>query len=66
MLLGIVNGILIFYLWTWFIWPFVFVFGLAFGIADLVKNENSKGKGLIWAGIALLIMTTAMIGYMLR
>ncbi len=66
MLLGFGNGILTFYLWTWFIWPFVFVFGLAFGIADLVKDEHSGAKGLIWAGIALLIMTGAMVGYMLR
>lgn len=43
-----------FYYWTWFVWPFVFVFGLAFGIANIIKGGNYWG-GLIWSGLALLI-----------
>ena len=61
MLIGLMQGIGIFYYWTWFIWPFVFVFSLAFGIAEIVKDENSAGKNILIAAISLLIILAGII-----
>lgn len=44
------------YYYTWFIWPFVFVFGLAMGIYLAIKEELSSVKWLVAASIALLLI----------
>ena len=59
MLLSLMRVFAYLYVFAWFVWPFVFVFGLAFGIADLVKGEE-KSKGLLWASIALLVITCGL------
>lgn len=41
---------------SWFIWPFVFVFSLAWGIRDWIRDENCSAKPLLLAGLALMIM----------
>ena len=41
---------------SWFIWPFVFVFSLAWGIRDWIQDENCSAKPLLLAGLALMIM----------
>ncbi len=57
MLIELMNGIAIFYYWTWFIWPFVFVFTFASGIAQIIKTEQSSDKiELTIAAISLLII----------
>ena len=46
MLMGVMQGVSIFYYYTWFIWPFVFIFSLiaivAFVIADMVTKRVKK------------------------
>lgn len=66
MLLNLIEYIAIFYYWTWFVWPFVLIFGFAFGLADIIKDEKDSGKGLIWAGIALLIILSAFLAPQLK
>lgn len=48
---------------TWFIWPFVFVFSLAWGIVDWIKDENCSAKPLLLAGFALMIMLGGIISF---
>lgn len=57
MLIELMRGIGIFYYWTWFIWPFVFVFSLAHGISSIIKdNEKSHKTLLMISAISLLII----------
>lgn len=44
MLIGLLQGIGIFYYWTWFIWSFVFVFSLVHAITSLVKDDKASMK----------------------
>ena len=61
MLLGLMKGIAIVYYWTWFVWPFVFVFSLAAGIAEIVKDEKGSGKSLIISAVSLLIILAGLL-----
>lgn len=56
MLIGLIKGIGIFYYWTWFIWPFVFVFSLVHAITSLIKDEHASLKPVITASVSLLII----------
>ena len=56
MLISLMQGIGIFYYWTWFIWPFVFVFSLVYAISSLVKDDKTSMKPAIFASISLLII----------
>lgn len=56
MLIGVLNGLGTLFYWTWFIWPFVFVFSLAYGIASFVKNEKASIIPILIAGFSLLII----------
>ncbi len=56
MLISLMQGIGIFYYWTWFIWPFVFVFSLVYAISSLVKDDKTSMKPAIGASISLLII----------
>ena len=47
--------------WTWFIWPFVFVFSLAWGIVDWIKDECCSTKPLLLAGLSLTIMLAGIL-----
>ena len=49
---------------SWFIWPFVFVFSLAWGIRDWMKDECCSAKPLLVAGASLMIIVGGMIGMM--
>ena len=40
----------------WFVWPFLFVFCLAYGIADLVKDTGKPPVKLVIAALALLVI----------
>lgn len=46
---------------SWFVWPFVFVFSLAWGIRDWIQDENCSAKPLLLAGLALTIMLSGVI-----
>lgn len=50
------RGIGIFYYWTWFVWPFVFLFSFVFGLSAVIKDEEGAGKNILWAAISLLII----------
>lgn len=56
MLIGLMLFLGIFYYWTWFIWPFVFVLTFVYAIASLVKDEKASMKPAIAASISLLII----------
>lgn len=61
MLIGLMKGIGIFYYWTWFIWPFIFVLSLAFGISSIIKDEYASLKPLFVSGISLLIILAGIV-----
>ena len=46
---------------TWFVWPFVLVFGLAYGMKELIQNQKTYIKGLIAASKALLIILAGVV-----
>ncbi len=46
---------------TWFVWPFVFVFGLGYGIKSLLKTQGVCPVGLVLASIALLLMLVGLL-----
>lgn len=56
MLIGLMHTIAIFYYWTWFIWPFVFIFSLVYAIASLVKDDTASMKPILVASVSLLII----------
>jgi hypothetical protein len=55
-MIEVMRYIGIFYYWTWFIWPFVFVFSLVKGLALKVNKEESANKPILAAAISLLII----------
>lgn len=60
MLIELMQGIGIFYYWTWFIWPFVFIFSFVYAISSLVKDEKASMKPVVVASISLLIILTGI------
>lgn len=60
MLIGLLQGIGIFYYWTWFIWSFVFVFSLVHAITSLVKDDKASMKPTLVASISLLIILAGL------
>ena len=60
MLLGIMDGMGVVYYWTWFLWPFLFVFALAHGIAEVIKDEKKGNGNLGLAGFSLLMMLSSL------
>lgn len=48
--------IAIFYYWTWFVWPFVFVFSLVYAISSLVKDDKASKKPALLASFSLFMM----------
>ena len=61
MLLQVMKVIALFFYWTWFIWPFVFIYSFAYGIASIVKNENSSKGYLFIATISLIIILSGIL-----
>ena len=59
MLIGLMEILGLIYYWTWFIWPFLFVFGLAHGIAELIKEDKGSGN-LGLAGFSLLMILASL------
>jgi len=49
------------YYFTWFVWPFAFVFGLAYGIKDLIQTKKTFNSWLLIASIALLLILAGAI-----
>lgn len=61
-MLGEIMKILAYgYYFTWFVWPFVFVFGLALGIKELIQTKKTYNHRLLFASIALLLILAAVI-----
>jgi len=56
MLIGLMQVIGMFYYWTWFVWPFVFIFSLVYAITSLVENDTASKKPVIVASVSLLII----------
>lgn len=53
-----IEGLATLYIWTWYLWPFVFVSSFAKGLSILIKNGESStyNKSLIIAGFSLLVI----------
>ena len=49
------------YYGTWFVWPFVFVFGLAHGIRRVIETKKECNKALIVASVALMMILAGVI-----
>ena len=49
---------------SWFIWPFVFVFSLAWEIRDWMKDDCCSAKPLLVADASFMIIEGGMIGMM--
>lgn len=60
MLLGLLQGIAVFYYWTWFIWPFVFVYSLVHAITSLVKDDKASTRPTLVASISLFIILAGL------
>lgn len=56
MLLRLMSLIGKFYYWTWFIWPFVFVFSFAYGLSTIIKNREEATASIFIASLSLLII----------
>ena len=66
MLIQVMNVMATIYYWTWFIWPFTFVFGLAKGIKrlmqpNLVEPSDAFNGDLIKASISLLFIIAGIV-----
>ena len=61
MLIGLMKGIALFYYWTWFIWPFVFMFSFVNGLASKIKDEDASTISIIVASISLLIILAGIV-----
>lgn len=60
MLLEIIEVLGIFYFFTWFIWPVVFIFSLLYAINDIVKSKKPTVKAII-ASISLLLIICGLM-----
>ena len=45
---------------SWFVWPFVLVFSLAWGIRDWMKDDCCSAKLLLVAGASLMIIVLCL------
>ncbi len=45
---------------TWFIWAFIFVFTLAHGIKETIKDPSGFNVLLLIAGISLVLMLAGL------
>lgn len=61
LLFGLMKILAYIYYWTWFLWPFVFIFSFAVGIKEVVKDEEKQGGNLALAAVALLIMLAGLL-----
>jgi hypothetical protein len=59
-LIGLMNGIALLYYWTWFVWPFVFVFSLLHAISSLNEPNWSMGSSVTTA-VSLMIILAGVI-----
>ncbi|MGY4691073.1 hypothetical protein [Salibacterium sp. K-3] len=66
MLIELMQGIAMFYYWTWFIWPFVFVFSLVHAITSLVKDDKASIRPAITASISLLIILAGVVSPIIK
>ncbi|MFJ7367921.1 hypothetical protein ACIQVU_00515 [Lysinibacillus sp. NPDC098008] len=62
MLISSIQNISVLYYWTWFIWPFVFIFSLIYAINSVVKDEKTSIKPVIIASISLLVILAGITG----
>jgi hypothetical protein len=61
-LMKVMKGIGVFYYWTWFLWPFMFVFSLIDAISSAIKDENPSEKSKIIAAVSLLVILAGING----
>lgn len=66
MLFGLMEILAYIYYWTWFLWPFLFVFSFAFGIREVVVDENAKGGNLVLAALALIVILAGLLWPMMQ
>lgn len=49
---------------AWFVWPFVFVYSLAWGIRDWVHDEKCSPWPLFVAGLSLTVIVGGIISFL--
>jgi len=54
------QGIAILYYWTWFVWPFIFVFSLLYAISSLNDETGSLASPFV-AAVSLLIILAGVV-----
>ena len=48
---------------SWWLWPFVFVFSLAWGIREWVHDECCSPAPLFVAGLSLMILVGGLLSF---
>lgn len=66
MLFDIVKVFAAVFYFSWFVWPFAFVFGLAYGIRELIETKKPLSRWLLLASVALLLIVCGVIGMNLQ
>lgn len=66
MLFGLMEILAYIYYWTWFLWPFVFVFCLAYGIKETIQGENTNKIYLILTAVALMLILAGFLWPVMR
>lgn len=65
MLIGLLHDLGIIFYNTWFIWPFVLIFSLTYGLVSIIKSEERSIKGIVSiviSGISILIILSGFFG----
>lgn len=61
MFIGVLEVLGLLFYWTWFVWPFVFMFGLGYGIKEITKTGEIYNLGMLAAAAALLVMLAGIL-----
>lgn len=66
MLLSLLQVLGNLYYWTWFIWPFIFMFSTFYGLSELIKNKEFSGKIILLSSISLLMILAGITAPFLK
>ena len=60
MFIEVLNIIGVIYLWTWFIWPFIFIYSLVNAFKNVINKEKPTSN-IVISSISLLVITSGVI-----
>lgn len=61
MLFGAMEVLALVYYWTWFLWPFVLVFGLGALITGWIKAGKPSYFWVFMTGVSLLLILAGIV-----